>query len=313
MTFIAMEAPGLKFEYGQFEWPRNDDRRVVHPQHVLSMTEVTPSRRAEGWYELGASRSPATPLGRILIVPAEVPFHTRGDGGAWKVARLELLPTGCEFDRLFQNHDPRVFQNCLNIKSTDVANTMQRLAREALAPGFASNLILEALAITLRIDILRYLKQSAESAHTPQQLSRVHLKEVTDYVHAHSDKRISVKDLAHLIGLSERHFMRLFRATTGTTVHQFVEHQRFEAAKRLLDESDLPLKQIAHHLGFSSRVGFTLAFQRFSGLSPRDYRRQSRRQSPVVPCISWVGGASTSIKEQSVSPACIRPLEGKNV
>lgn len=276
MDRIAMDAPNIQFEYGQFQWPRSENRRVVHATHVLSMADIKPSTRAEGWHDLGTRESAVAPLGPILMAPAAVPFHTRGDGGTMKVARLKLLPTNSELDVLFENRDPGVFQKCLNIKCPNVALLMKRLVHETRAPGLASDVLLEALGTAIRIDLLRYLSLAREPVHTAQRLSSSHLRQVTDYIHTHLHKRISIRELALLVGSSERHFMRLFRAATGETVHRYVEQKRFNAAKRLLDESDLPLKQIAHRLGFSSRVGFTLAFQRFSGLSPRDYRRQNQ-------------------------------------
>lgn len=279
MKPVIASAANMQFEYGQFDWPEYEDRRVVHSTHVLSMTELMPTTRAEGWHELGVGLSPPSPLGSILMAPAAVPFHTRGNGGLLKVARLQFRPADNDLDTLSRERDPHLLQDCLNIRCPDVAHGMRRMIRETLAPGFASDIALEAIGTTILVDILRYLRRSREETQVSARLSIGELQRVYDYVQAHLTRRITITELAALSGISERHFMRLFRAGTGETVHRFVERQRFEKAKLLLDESNQPLKQIAHLLGFSSRVGFTLAFQRIAGQSPQEYRRQRARRN----------------------------------
>ena len=275
MTGVTASTVDMEFEYGRFDWPANHDRRVVHSSHVLSMAETLPDRRGEGWHEIDNRLSPPQPLGSILMAPATVPFHTRGPGGNFRVARLHFRPADNDLDVLARERDPAKLGNCLDIRCPDVTHGMHRLVRETAAPGFASDIVLDAIGRIILVDILRYLRKTCEEAPAARGLSHGELRKIYAFVDAHLTSRITIAELAALLDISERHFMRLFRAATGETVHRFVERQRFEKARVLLQEGDQPLKQIAHLLGFSSRTGFTLAFQRIAGQSPQEYRRQS--------------------------------------
>ena len=85
-------------------------------------------------------------------------------------------------------------------------------------------------------------------------------------------ERITVESLAETAGLSVSRFAHLFRGQTGTTPQQFVEHQRIERAKQLLELSALSIKEIAGTVGFESQFYFSLRFKRSEGISPTEYR-----------------------------------------
>ena len=80
--------------------------------------------------------------------------------------------------------------------------------------------------------------------------------------------------LAARVNLSERTFARRFLAETGTTPHRWVNQQRVLQARRLLEETDLGVDQIADRVGFNSSVVLRDHFRRHVGLTPGGYRRQ---------------------------------------
>lgn len=80
--------------------------------------------------------------------------------------------------------------------------------------------------------------------------------------------------LAKRVNMSERTFARKFLAETGTTPHKWINQHRVLEARRLLEESDLGVEQIAERVGFNSAVVLRDHFRRHVGLSPNDYRRR---------------------------------------
>jgi len=90
---------------------------------------------------------------------------------------------------------------------------------------------------------------------------------------------LSVEILAERCGMSPRHFARVFRSEVGATPASLVESLRVEAAKRLLESSDLVVGTIAARVGF--RRGETLhrAFQRRVGTTPNSYRQHFQRRA----------------------------------
>lgn len=88
---------------------------------------------------------------------------------------------------------------------------------------------------------------------------------------------LTVPELAAWAGMSERTFARRFLAATGTTPAQWLIAQRVVRAQRLLEQTDLPIEQVAAESGFGSPVTLRQHFAEQVGVAPRDYRRSFRR------------------------------------
>jgi transcriptional regulator GlxA family with amidase domain len=72
--------------------------------------------------------------------------------------------------------------------------------------------------------------------------------------------------------MGARHFSRVFQHETGTSPGDFVEMARVEAARRLLVDSDMLLKQVAARCGFANSDVMSRAFIRRTGTRPKSYR-----------------------------------------
>ena len=84
----------------------------------------------------------------------------------------------------------------------------------------------------------------------------------------------SVVALAEAVGVSSRTLVRRFRAALGLTPQQYLEQVRIDAARRLLEETSLPIERIRAEVGFGDPTGFRRAFKRVTSLTPADYRRR---------------------------------------
>lgn len=89
----------------------------------------------------------------------------------------------------------------------------------------------------------------------------------------------SVGEFASRIGIGARHLDRLFLQHVGASPLAVAHTRRLHFAKRLLDESDLPMTQIALASGYGSLRRFNDAFQKAYGRPPRELRRE-RREPP---------------------------------
>jgi len=84
---------------------------------------------------------------------------------------------------------------------------------------------------------------------------------------------LTVEALAQRALMSTRTFARRFREETGTTPHQWLTHQRILLAERLLEETHLPVEEVARRSGFGNAAALRHHFTRFRGTSPVSYRR----------------------------------------
>jgi transcriptional regulator GlxA family with amidase domain len=93
----------------------------------------------------------------------------------------------------------------------------------------------------------------------------------------HLAEDLSLFRLAKRAAMSERTFLRRYRAATGLTPARAVERLRVEAARQLLAETGLPAKRIAARCGFGSEETMRRSFVRVQGVNPQDYRRRFGR------------------------------------
>ena len=86
---------------------------------------------------------------------------------------------------------------------------------------------------------------------------------------------LPLAQLAAEAGVSLSHFKRLFHAAHASSPRQIRDEARRRRASQFLRETDLPLKYLAHLLGFSSVASFTTWFTRQTGTSPAAFRRSA--------------------------------------
>ena len=79
--------------------------------------------------------------------------------------------------------------------------------------------------------------------------------------------------IADDLGMAEVTFRRKFRAATGAPPHEYMIQSRVAEARRLLGETDLPIKSIARRLGYGDVYFFSRQFKKFAGVPPALFRR----------------------------------------
>ena len=88
-----------------------------------------------------------------------------------------------------------------------------------------------------------------------------------------------IQELAERLGIGERHLSRLFQKHVGATPLQTARTIRLQRAKRLLDESDLKIAEVAFQAGFGSVRQFNATFSQKYPCSPYQYRNKRRNAS----------------------------------
>jgi transcriptional regulator GlxA family with amidase domain len=106
-----------------------------------------------------------------------------------------------------------------------------------------------------------------------QGTSRLPMREIPVFILENLGRNLSVEHLAARIAMSTRNFSRVFLQEFGESPANFVNRLRLDTARRLLEESDRTLDEIATSCGLGSVDTMRRAFQRRFGRNPGSFRR----------------------------------------
>ena len=96
-----------------------------------------------------------------------------------------------------------------------------------------------------------------------------------EIIWTHSHCPMSVSDIARQLPVTRRTLDRRFVEATGHSVLEEINACRLSRAKRLLTETDLPVKTVAHLAGFNSTERMRVLFVEREGTSPTTYRKNA--------------------------------------
>lgn len=96
---------------------------------------------------------------------------------------------------------------------------------------------------------------------------------IQSWLRDHLHESLEVGWIADEMNMSIRNFTRVFHRETGMPPAKFIEKLRVEAARKLLEDTDIPLERIAEQCGMGNLVSMRRIFLRHLLVTPSDYRR----------------------------------------
>lgn len=96
---------------------------------------------------------------------------------------------------------------------------------------------------------------------------------VKNYIHAHLEQDLTRESLAAMVYLTPDYLSHLFKRETGFSLTNYIIYERIEEAKRMLAGTDRSISEIATRCGFQNISYFSRQFRRFTGVTPREFRR----------------------------------------
>ncbi|MHC8352113.1 GlxA family transcriptional regulator [Pseudomonas sp. RT4P38] len=149
----------------------------------------------------------------------------------------------------------------------------------------------EDLGRTMALEVARqlvvFLKrpggQSQFSVTLSLQKEGNRFDELHAWISENLTKDLGIPTLALQAGMSERSFVRHYRADTGQTPARAIELIRVETARRLLSDTGVPIKRVAVQCGFGSEETLRRSFLRAMGVTPQAYRERFSVSPPADP------------------------------
>lgn len=109
-------------------------------------------------------------------------------------------------------------------------------------------------------------------ASNSKNLYEAFANQISDYVQAHLDQDIKIEDLAAMVGVSKYHLNRLFQATTGFQLGEFIQRRRLQKAYALLATDECSVIDASVAVGYESHSAFSRAFFKAFACKPSEVK-----------------------------------------
>ena len=121
-------------------------------------------------------------------------------------------------------------------------------------------------------DLLCYVARNATKQSELPDL----VQKITLYIRNNYDQELSNTQISTAFGYHPFYLNRIFKNSTGITMHQAVIQEKMRIAKHLLKGTDLSIAAVAEEVGFSDRSQFCTAFRKYSKNTPTEYRKKNK-------------------------------------
>lgn len=219
--------------------------------------------KGEAWLESGGKRM-ALQAGNFYFVPAGLPFKAGCKESAEKYYfHLNLLKRD-GYDLAMELNEVVGFPVS--------GERLDRLAALCKEQSLRGALQLKTL---LMEDLLQVFEQQ-EIGGDPASAYSLPVQQTVKYIRKHLSVRLSVRELAEQLYLSERTLNNAFHRELGKTVGRYIDEMVFFEAQRRLLLTDHAIGEISEALGFCDQFYFSRRFKEHCGKTPSAYRREGR-------------------------------------
>lgn len=105
--------------------------------------------------------------------------------------------------------------------------------------------------------------------------SHQYVREAIAFIERHYGENISVPQIAQQVAVNPVYLNKLFKLATGKTISEYLNYYRIEMGKELLLREDATVNAVASGLGYNDVRSFIRFFKKFTGVTPKDFRRQN--------------------------------------
>jgi len=197
---------------------------------------------------------------------------------------LDLMDNTGKDSTTYDFHKPQEYQQYYSCPSLDrippviKASSFEQysvlydaILKEYINPGPDSATLLKGYCLQL---LCRLSREALHHECSGRDCSayRAMIKNVMDYVEQNISKRIMLKDMAAVAGMSPNYFHRVFAKAMGMTPNEFVISRKISRARELLATTGESISDISLLCGFDNIAYFSYVFKRYSGITPSSFR-----------------------------------------
>ena len=240
------------------------ERRKGSQQHILIYCI-----KGEGWYYLNDQKHTVKP-NQVFILPANA-AHRYGtdDTNPWTIYWLHFTGSRSQhfLDFLLQESgkllitvspQPERFQLFDDILShVEMSYNMESIV-------YANS------------SLARFLATFNNAVYNPNTVNRVEndpISQTITFMKENLRQSLKLEELAEIAGMSASHYSAVFREKVQSAPINFFTFLKIQEACRLLENTQLRIKEVAYQIGYADPYHFSRVFTNVMGVSPRDFRK----------------------------------------
>ncbi|ATH93549.1 AraC family transcriptional regulator [Bacillus glycinifermentans] len=188
--------------------------------------------------------------------------------------RLHAYASAKRHQTLEPDTDPDLFSDIQMMNVHSVGNLSARLQK--LFSLWPPSSALQEMKCQLELQHLLYDICSARLFHPADTASAI--ANTKAYIEEHADAHITLDQLAHMAGISAKHYSETFKKLYGQSVTEFMTETRMIKAKQMMARASYKLREIASQTGYQDEFYFSRTFKKHTGLSPSAYMKKRRKK-----------------------------------
>ena len=212
-----------------------------------------------------------------------------------KEGNVEELRTGIsEMIYFSSNDDPSLFLEFYAKNASSGMSVLRTLTRKAAEEAGVNVVTIDRITqsavqkintetnteritkITLEM-VIKLAEEARKARSLFSNLSPA-ISRCVDYIRLHYPEEISLSVLTDIAAMSKANLTRRFLKETGTTIISFIRDTRCYHAKKLLENSELSIKEISSYVGYEDYNYFTKVFRSVTNLTPSEYRSKHSKR-----------------------------------
>jgi len=169
------------------------------------------------------------------------------------------------------------FENYFVTLDPESSHLINQFIRETTNRQRGFEFIQEGITLQLAVNFLRQIESNLLLERCERSRPRDNIKKAIDFMNDCYNEDCSLEDIAKAANLSAYHFIRVFKAETGMTPHEYMMDIRMNRIKEKLADQRLSISQAFSLCGVDYNGHFAAVFKRKVGVTPSQYRQSILR------------------------------------
>ena len=241
--------------------------------HTHACTEIFYVVGGVGQFKIEELTLPVE-VGDLVVVNPNVE-HTEVSLNASPLEYIVMGVEGLEFDA-GEDGDGRYSMVNFRNGREDVLHYLREMLSEIETKAAGYDVVCQDLLEVLILRLMRRTDFSLTPA-PPRKRSSKECAAVRRSIDSHFKENISLDLLAETAHVNKYYLVHTFSREFGVSPINYLISRRIQESRYLLSDTDHSLSQISHMLGFSSPSYFSQSFRKLVGVSPMEYRKQSKK------------------------------------